>query len=546
MAIQKKYTMKNKIVVIFSSHLGDEKNNEFISHIHKTIGVKHDVVCYTNYNQYSLSEIYNKAINDYHADNIIMLFVHPDLIMETRNWGKVLLNHFNYSDYGIIGIAGSTFIGNEGVWYSDRSKMCGIVRHCDSISTWVSEYSSAFNGIKPTINIDGLFMAVDCDKIVHKFNLNYGKFHYYDVVFSVENYNEGINIGVTTSIRVLHKSVGQTNQSWEDNRKKFASEYKLPMRHVSEDKLRVLICCQYFKNYTGSEVSNYELSKELVKLGCDVTVISSVVGDPLRKKALANGVRVYSIANVPNYALDQEGKFHFVKNEMEFDIIHINHKPIGDLILGLYPNTPAVMHVRSEVIPVFEEPIINPVIKRYISIRDSITEYIKTFGITDDKIVLIDNPFDCKRFNTDYSQVRNEREIVLFIGTLDYLRAKIITDLIETTKANNQVLQIIGADDNGFAPIFSGFEHVSYLGVKANVEEYLKKCNYTAGIFKGRTTIEGFLCGKPGWIYTVDAQGNILNKVLQSVPTDLEKYSGEFSAQKVFNLYEEVIDETWL
>ena len=56
--------LKNKIVVIFSSHLGDEKNNEFINHIHKTIGVKHDVVCYTNYNQYSLSEIYNKAIDD--------------------------------------------------------------------------------------------------------------------------------------------------------------------------------------------------------------------------------------------------------------------------------------------------------------------------------------------------------------------------------------------------------------------------------------------------------------------------------------------------
>ena len=128
------------------------------------------------------------------------------------------------------------------------------------------------------------------------------------------------------------------------------------MRHVSEGKLRVLICCQFFKNYTGSEVSNYELSKELVKLGCDVTLISSVVGDPLHKKALANGVRVYSYANLPNYDLDQEGKFHFVKNEREFDIIHINHKSIGDLILGLYPNTPAVMHIRSEVIPIFEVP----------------------------------------------------------------------------------------------------------------------------------------------------------------------------------------------
>ena len=544
-----KHKIKNNIVVVFSSHLGDKKNNEFITHIHNTIGnVKHKVVCYPNYNEFSLSQVYNDAIKNHIEKDCIFLMAHPDILIKTRNWGKILLNHFNNSDYTILGLAGSTFIGNEGVWYSDRSKMLGIVSHTDGISTWVSEYSLAFIGVTPTINIDGLFMSFDPDGIAKGFNENYGKYHYYDVVFSVENYNEGINIGVITSIRVLHKSVGMTNQSWEDNRAKFAKEYKLPMRHVSEGKLRVLICCQYFKNYTGSEMSNYELSKELVKQGCDVTLISSMVGDPLQRKALANGVRVCSYGNLPNYALDQEGKFHFVKNEQEFDIIHINHKPIGELILGLYPNTPAVMHVRSEVIPIFEEPIINPAIKRYISIRDSITDYIKTFGITNDKIVVIDNPFDAQRFNKDYAPAKNPKEIVLFIGTLDYLRARIITDLIETTKTNNQELQIIGADSDGYAHLFSNMEHVKYLGIKANVEEYLKKCDYTAGIFKGRTTIEGFLCGKPGWIYVVDNQGNIQSKVLTQVPDEeeLKKYHSDYSANKVFTLYEEVIEETWL
>jgi len=318
------------------------------------------------------------------------------------------------------------------------------------------------------------------------------------------------------------------------------------MRHVSEDKLRVLICCQFFKNYTGSEVSNYELSRELVKLGCDVTLISSLVGNPLYDKAKRNGVKVYSYTNLPNYVLDQDGKFNFIKNEAEFDIIHINHKPIGDLMLGLYPNTPAVMHVRSEVIPVFEEPIINPIIKRYISIRETITEYIKTFGITEDKIVTIDNPFDYMRFNKGYKQEKNPKEVVLFIGTLDHLRKQILNDLGEMTNQNNQELWIIGADNMGYAADFTQFKHIKYLGVKQNVEDYLKKCNYTAGIFKGRTTIEGFLCGKPGWIYTVDKEGNILNKELTAVPTDIDKYRSDFSAKKVFNLYEEVIDEMWL
>lgn len=536
--------MKNNIVVVFSSHLSEAENQKFIKHIDETIGVKHKTVCYPNHGQFGLPQIYNDAIKNHIVDNCVFVMCHNDIILKTKNWGKVLLNHFNHTDYGIIGVAGSTFVPKSGMWWEDRSKMYGLVEHTNGISTWLSEYSPESPGIKPVVMIDGLFMSFDPLKIVRVFNENFGLFHFYDIPFCIDNYVEGINVGVTTQIRVLHKSIGQTNPSWEDNRLKFINTYDLPIRHISEDKLRVLICCQFFKNYTGSEVSNYELSRELVKLGCDVTLISSMVGDPLQRKALLNGVRVYSYANLPNYALDQEGKFHFIKNEREFDIIHINHKPIGELILGLYPNTPAVMHVRSEVIPVFEEPIINPAIKRYISIRDSITDHIKSFGVSGDKIVLIDNPFDYTRFNTNYKPNKNSKEIVLFIGTLDHLRKNILLDLIKSTAENNQELQIIGADNGGYLQELTA-DHVKYLGIKSNVEDYLKKCDYTAGIFKGRTTIEGYLCGKPGWIYTVDKEGKILNKTLQQVPQDIEKYRSDFSAKKVFSLYEEVIDETW-
>jgi len=538
--------MKTNIVVVFSSHLSEEENQKFIKHVDDTIGAKHKTVCYPNFNQFSLPQIYNDAIKIHKVKDSVFVMCHNDIIFKTMNWGKKLLRHFNNSDYGILGVAGTTYVPESGMWWEDRSKMYGIVEHTNGISNWISEYSNEIRGIKSVAHIDGLFMAIDPDKIARGFNENYGKFHFYDISFCLDNYLEDINIGVITSIRILHKSIGQTNQSWEDNRQKFINQYDLPIKYVSEDKLKVLICCQFFNNYTGSEVSNYELSRELVKLGCDVTIISSIVGNPLYQKAIDNGVKVYSFTNLPNYALDQEGKFNFIKNEAEFDVIHINHKPIGEVILQLYPNTPAVMHVRSEVIPVFEEPIINPNIKRYISIRDSITEHIKSFGVPEEQIVLIDNPFDYSRFNTDYKQEKNPKEVVLFIGTLDYLRRKILFDLVEMTNDNNQELWIIGADNENYAEDLIQLKHVKYLGIKSNVEQYIKKCDYTAGIFKGRTTIEGFLCGKPGWIYTVDSKGVILNKILQSVPDNIEKYRSDFSAKKVFSLYEEIIDETWL
>jgi glycosyltransferase involved in cell wall biosynthesis len=533
--------MKNKIIVIFSSHYNAEENNKFISHIEKTIGTKHKTVCYENHNEFSLSELYNKAIDEHTEPNCIFVMCHNDIIFKTNNWGKLLLQKFNNSKFGIIGVAGTSYVPESGMWWEDRSKMYGIVEHTNGITEWASEFSTPINSIQEVAVIDGVFISFDPNMIESKFNTDYGKFHFYDLSFSLDNYLVGVNVGVITNIRILHKSVGQVNNSWEENRKKFISQYNLPIKHVSEQKLRVLICCQFFRNYTGSEVSNYELSKELVKLGCDVTIISGLVGEPLQSKAIKNGVKVYSVNNLPNYNLSVNGEFQFTKNEAEFDIIHINHKPIGGLMLKLYPNIPAVMHVRSEVIPVFEEPIIHPQIKKYISIRESITEYIKTFGINEDSIVTIDNPFDTARFNIKYKPVINKKEVVLFVGTLDYLRKGILVDLVDTTYNNNQDLWIIGEDSDNYATDLIQSGHVKFFGVKSNVEEFIKKCDMTAGIFKGRTTIEGYLCGKPGFIYTVDKEGNIITKEFTDVPADLSMYDSAFSAKKILNLYDEML-----
>ena len=158
--------MKNKIIVVFSSHLGDEKNNEFIKHVDDTVGVNHEVVCYTNYNQYSLTELYNKAIKEHNENDAIMVFCHPDITIKTNNWGKLLLTKFNTLSYSIIGVAGSKILADNAIWWTIRSSMIGIVEHTDGINSWVSEYSHERKGqVTPVAIIDGLFMAVDCNNI---------------------------------------------------------------------------------------------------------------------------------------------------------------------------------------------------------------------------------------------------------------------------------------------------------------------------------------------------------------------------------------------
>lgn len=219
--------MKNNIIVVFSSHLSDEENAKFSVHIHETIGCKHQVVCYPNFNQYSLPEIYNKAIAEYNIDDAIMVFCHNDIIIRTKNWGKLLLTKFNSADFQIIGVAGSTYLAENGVWWTDRSKMCGIVEHTDGISTWVSEYAPAKLGYtKPVVLVDGLFIAADCSELAHGWDEEFRGFHMYDVSFCIPNYLDGCNIGVTTVIRILHKSIGETTPQWKNNRFQFIEKYK--------------------------------------------------------------------------------------------------------------------------------------------------------------------------------------------------------------------------------------------------------------------------------------------------------------------------------
>lgn len=227
--------MKNNIVVVFSSHLTEEENQKFIKHIDTTIGVRHKVVCYPNFNQFSLPEIYNLAIKEHNNDDAIMVFCHNDIKIKTLGWGKILIKKFNNTDFQIIGVAGTTDLSETGRWWDDRSKMCGVVEHTNGITEWVSEYSKPRSGyIVPVVLVDGVFIAADCNELEHGWDEEFKGFHLYDISFCIPNYLDGCNVGVTTDIRILHESVGATNDQWEKNRIQFVEKYyhELPITHT--------------------------------------------------------------------------------------------------------------------------------------------------------------------------------------------------------------------------------------------------------------------------------------------------------------------------
>jgi len=556
------YLIKHKsmVTVVYCTRQSNPQHKE---HLIKSSGLhKHIEVIEIVNNGESLTKAYNRGLKQ--ATNNIVVFCHDDITIETKQWGHKLLKQFSKNpEYGIIGVAGTKFMSTSGQWWEDKKKMYGRVQHTHEGKTWLSSYSCDLGqDLEEVIVLDGVFFAVDKSKLKSEFNETVEGFHFYEITFCFENYLKGVKLGVSTLIRINHKSIGMTNDSWNNNRIAFAEKFKehLPVKikklFNKNEKLRVLIGCLYFNGYTGSELYVFELAKQLIKNGCDVSICSSI-GQPLLSEAHKLGIKMYDLKEPPGFKLgDGKWKLKSVDGEVisqpntlyklqdiDFDVIHLNHKPVTEHLLRLYPNTPIVCSIHSEVISL-EEPVISPQIKKYIAIRPEIKEHlINQFEIESDLIDVIYNPIDSMRFNnTTQSNIKNKKRI-LFVGTIDYLRKDTIQDLINTTKENNEELWIVGKKNDMYLDeMINGQDHVKYFQPTSNIESFVKECDETAGILLGRTTIEGWLCGKKGWIYDVDNNGNIKSKELHDIPADVDKFKSENVVKNIMNEYMSVLD----
>ena len=533
-----------------------ENNPTFIEHLKKTVGPKNvEIIEVVNNGEKSLTKVYNEILNQ--AKNDIVVLCHDDIKFEDKGWGNKIIKHFTKTNYGILGVAGTTNMPSSGMWWENRRKMVGVVNHEHLGKKWESKYSTSLgNDIEEVVVVDGLFMAIHKQRIKSNFIEDFDNFHFYDISFCFENYMAGVHIGVLYNIKITHSSIGQTNDAWEENKIKFAEKYSdnlpISLPYNGKRKLNVLISCLSFKNFTGSELYVYELAKNLLNENCEVTVVSDING-PLAKMALNLGIKLYHINEPPGFKLGdgkwgfntdkgfevaQENKFYKVK-EVNYDVIHTQHKPITEAICNLYPDVPKLYTIHSEVISL-EEPILHPSIKKYVAIRPSIADYIENdFSVPSEDIVVIRNPIDEKRFNK--VNVKNEN-YVLFVGTIDYLRESAIRDLSTYAKENNLELWLVGANSSIYLEELLKENHIKHFNATWNIEKFVKNCKETAGIMLGRTTIEGWMCGKGGWIYSVDSKGDITEKEFYDPPFDSELQENYFASKVAKRIKTEYIN----
>ena len=543
-----------------------EDNQKHIDHLTESCGLdkKHiQIIEIVNPGIKSLSQCYNEILDQ--SENEIIVYSHDDVFLP-KNWGNKIIKHFRRNpEYGIIGCAGTKLLKQSGMWWENPKTMYGQVYHTDTQTnkTWLSAYSKdQGNKLENVVLVDGVFFAINKNKIKERFDESVSGFHFYDITFCVKNYLAGIKIGVFTDVKIRHLSLGKTNEIWESNRAIFAETYKeyLPLKikkvFDKNNKIKVLIGCLNFNSYTGSELYFYELAKELIKQGCEVSICSNLIGGDLAKRASSFGIKLYNLNEPPGYKLG-DGKWLlktpngdipskentlYAVSPVNFDILHLSHKPIVEHMMKLYPDVPVISTIHSEVLEL-EYPVINDRIKKYIAIRPEIKQFsIDRFEIAEDKIEVIYNPIDNSRFKNVPTKKRDKRRVVS-VSTLDYLRQNMIIDLIETTKLAGEELYLVGKN-NGIKldQLLVGQDHVKYFPATWHVEKYIQECDVTSGILLGRSTIESWFCGKPSIIYDIDAQGTIKSKQLFEVPNDIDKFYANNVAGKIIEEYKKIIE----
>ncbi|MDG4550140.1 MAG: glycosyltransferase [Candidatus Contendobacter sp.] len=222
----------------------------FIDHVRNTIGIPDvEIIPYANQSEFSLAELYNRGLKESKHD--IVVFIHDDVIFNRNNWGQVILKQFRDTDYGVLGVAGTTDLikDSDGIaqpWWIMANRMVGRLRHEINGKVIDSFYSNRYDHPIQVVCLDGVFIAAHKGRIRKLFDERFKGFHYYDVSFTFANHLAGAKIGVIFDIDLTHKSVGNLKIEWQESQLLFSELYgnQLPFRlkasKVEYDNLTVI------------------------------------------------------------------------------------------------------------------------------------------------------------------------------------------------------------------------------------------------------------------------------------------------------------------
>jgi len=344
-----------------------QQNATFSKHLKQSCGIDEvEILQFINPGHYSLSQIYNYALT--RAEYDLIVFVHDDVIFETPHWGINLINHFTRSDFGILGVAGTTDLPNTGIWWQDKTKMMGIIKHHQNGKTWTSRYCDDFGDkILPAVCVDGVFIAVQRKRIHTIFNESLPGFHFYDIDFCLTNHVVGVKIGVIFNIKLIHHSIGTTNEQWENNRLRFIAShaYHLPCYVKGEifiDTFPIIL-----SHYPSVSIIILHKSHNYLLFNCLLSITEKSTYPNYEIIIADTGSSMEELAEIDKFILSNSLKIKIIK----FNYYHFAHV-----------NNAVVSSVKSELLLFCNNDIelINDAISRMVQVYVENSENCGTIG----------------------------------------------------------------------------------------------------------------------------------------------------------------------
>jgi hypothetical protein len=217
-------------------------SSDLSENIKNTIGCDFELIVIDNSeNKYSIFEAYNLGLVGCKGDFIC--FIHDDVLIQTKNWGKVIEKiFFENAKAGLLGIAGGKIKTKmPSAWWDGGENALRLVQHYKNKpkELWYQGFDN-FDTVEVAA-IDGVFMVMRSDKRIN-FDERLKGFHNYDIYLSLKHHILNKKVLVTSKILLEHYSEGSLNKLWFESTSLFHKLYKnyLPVAINDEYKNEIL------------------------------------------------------------------------------------------------------------------------------------------------------------------------------------------------------------------------------------------------------------------------------------------------------------------
>jgi hypothetical protein len=252
--------------------IDDKLYEAFSASVAQTIGASYEIIRVDNrVASKNLGTVYNEGAAKARYDHL--LFVHEDVLFNSSDWGKLLLQYFNdLSNPGIIGIMGSDYISYvaNGWYVRDQSRIFAhLIQEYKYIQKEPVKVDINSHQPAPVFTVDGVFMAVTKQVWqAHRFDETLEGFHGYDLSFSLRVSTTHQNY-FAPGITLTHLSEGKFEVQWFRNnliirQQLFPSLIYLKEKNTINRNIERLLLYESFQNISALSIPAEE-KKQLRK-----------------------------------------------------------------------------------------------------------------------------------------------------------------------------------------------------------------------------------------------------------------------------------------